>query len=185
MRVVGLVYDGVASREVLGPIASFESVGASWELQSRSGGACDGFDPYARLEGVPLAPCAPDVLVVPGGFGWQQLAADTEVAAWLGAVAPAARTVLAVSTGSLVLDRLGLTGGRAMTGHWLSGSAFTRSAALSLDDRIVDTGWLVSAAGAVSAMRAATRIAERLTYGPPGSAGRVRGGTELPLGRGE
>ena len=60
-----------------------------------------------------------------------------------------------------MLDALGLVGQRSVTGHWLSGHAFERSGAPALGERIVDTGWLVTAAGAVSAIRAATQIVER------------------------
>lgn len=160
--MVALVYDGVVSREVLGPLGSFEAAGASCELQSDGGGGRDGFDPYECIETVPFVSCAPDVLIIPGGFGWKRLARDPAIGVWLTGVAGRAGTVLAVSTGSLLLDALGLVEEtRSVTGHWLSGHAFERSGAATLGERIVDTGWLVTAAGAVSAIRAATQILGR------------------------
>lgn len=166
MHVVALVYDGVVSREVLGPLGPFELAGASCELQSAGGGSRDGFDPYESLDSVPLVSCAPDVLIVPGGFGWRRLARDPAIGGWLTEIAGRSGTVLAVSTGSLLLDALGLVEQRSVTGHWLSGHAFEQSSGEpDLGQRIVDTGWLITAAGAVSAMRAATRIVERATYG--------------------
>lgn len=168
MQVVALVYDGVVSREILGPLGPFESVGASCQLQSAGGGSRDGFDPYESIATVPFASCAPDVLIVPGGFGWRRLARDRAVTGWLTGVAGRAGTVLAVSTGSLLLDALGLVEQRRVTGHWLSGHAFERTVgAPELGERIVDTGWLVTAAGAVSAIRAATRILDRCTDQAP------------------
>ncbi len=166
VHVVALVFDGVVSREVLGPLGSFDAAGASCELQSAGGGHCDGFDPYEAIETVPFRPCAPDVLIVPGGFGWRRLAHDPAVGGWLTGVAGRASTVLAVSTGSLLLDALGLVDQRPVTGHWLSGHAFERTpGSATLGQRIVDTGWLVTAAGAVSAIRAAAQIIERRTDG--------------------
>ena len=106
--MVALVYDGVVSREVLSPLGPFEAAGASCELQSDGGGGRDGFDPYECIETVPFASCAPDVLIVPGGFGWKRLARDPAIGVWLTGVAGRAGTVLAVSTGSLLLDSLGL-----------------------------------------------------------------------------
>jgi putative intracellular protease/amidase len=164
VHVVALVYDGVVSREVLGPLGPFEAAGATCELQSADGGSRDGFDPYESLESVPFVSCAPDVLIVPGGFGWRRLASDPAIGGWLTGVAGRAGTVLAVSTGSLLLDALGLVEQRTVTGHWLSGHAFEQSSGVpALGERIVDTGWLVTAAGAVSAMRAATGILDRAT----------------------
>ena len=160
--MVALVYDGVVSREVLSPIGPFEAAGASCELQSDGGGGRDGFDPYECIETVPFASCAPDVLIVPGGFGWKRLARDPAIGVWLTGVAGRAGTVLAVSTGSLLLDSLGLVETRSVTGHWLSAHAFEQSGDPALSERIVDTGWLVTAAGAVSAIRAATQIVERI-----------------------
>ena len=166
VHVVALVYDGVVSREILGPLGPFETAGASCELQSEGGGPCDGFDPYQSIETVPFSSCAPDVLIVPGGFGTWRLAGDRAIGGWLTGIAGRAGTVLAVSTGSLLLDALGLVEQRAVTGHWLSGHAFEHSAgAPELGERIIDTGWLVTAAGAVSAIRAADRILERSTDG--------------------
>ena len=161
VHVVALVFDGVVSREVLGPMGSFEAADASCELQSDGGGGRDGFDPYECIETVPFSSSAPDVLIVPGGFGWKRLARDPAIGVWLTGVAGRAGTVLAVSTGSLLLDALGLVEARSVTGHWLSGHAFERSDPPTLGERIVDTGWLVTAAGAVSAIRAANRIVER------------------------
>ncbi len=166
MHVVALVFDGVVSREVLGPLGPFETAGASCELQSAGGGCRDGFDPYVSIETTPFASCAPDVLIVPGGFGWRRLAGDRAIGGWLTGVAGRSRTVLAVSTGSLLLDALGLVERRPVTGHWLSGHAFEASTgAPDLGERIVDTGWLVTAAGAVSAIRAAGTILERCADG--------------------
>src|SRR5687767_4765105 len=62
-----------------------------------------------------------DVVLVPGGVaGSLRAARDPRVLAWLADVAPRARWLTSVCTGSLILGAAGLLRGRRATSHWLT-----------------------------------------------------------------
>ena len=61
---------------------------------------------------------APDVVVVPGGYGSRALMHDERVLDWLRAVHPTTTYTTSVCTGSLVLGAAGLLQGLTATTHW-------------------------------------------------------------------
>ena len=90
-----------------------------------------------------------DVLVYPGGGGTRQELADEAVLEWMRGVA-AGGVVASVCTGSLVLAAAGLLDGRPATTHWGSLELLPtlgRDIEVRPDDRFVDTGEVITAAG--------------------------------------
>ena len=57
----------------------------------------------------------PDIVIVPGGPGWQQAADDPDIRQFISDVAAKGGTVLSICTGSLLLAKAGLLEGRAAT----------------------------------------------------------------------
>jgi transcriptional regulator GlxA family with amidase domain len=59
-----------------------------------------------------------DLLVVPGGFGTRPLLEDADTLEWIRRRSSAARQVVSVCTGSLLLAKAGLLAGRRATTHF-------------------------------------------------------------------
>jgi transcriptional regulator GlxA family with amidase domain len=106
-----------------------------------------------------------DVLVVPGGAGTRPLTRDETALAWVRGQAERRALVSSVCTGALVLAAAGLLRGRPATTYW---SAFDELLALDPtiesrpDDRFVDSGEIVTAAGVSAGIDMALHLVARL-----------------------
>jgi transcriptional regulator GlxA family with amidase domain len=115
-----------------------------------------------------------DVLVYPGGRGTRTELADEAVLDWMRGIA-ADSVVASVCTGALVLAAAGLLDGRPATTHW---SALELLPTLGNDievrpeDRFVDTGDVITAAGVSAGIDMALHLVARL--GSPERAREVR-----------
>lgn len=174
MPTIGVVlFDGFEELDAVGPW----EVLAAWTAQhpddgwtvvtmSRTGA------PVRAAKGLVVTPShsyasapTPDVVVYPGGAGTRALCNDAEE---LGQVQSWATSALmtSVCTGSLVYAAGGLLHGRPATTHW---SAFDELLALDAsveprrDDRFVDTGEVITAAGVSAGIDMALHLVARLT----------------------
>lgn len=91
-----------------------------------------------------------DVLLVPGGYGQEELARDEEVLDFIRRQAAGARYVYSVCTGTLICGAAGLLEGRRATTHWTAMDALADYGAIPTDERVVVDGNLVSAGGVTS-----------------------------------
>jgi transcriptional regulator GlxA family with amidase domain len=74
--------------------------------------------PGLATEPLPAADMVPDTLLVAGGPGVEQAAADPELVDWLRERAGGARRVASVCTGAILLAAAGVLNGRRATTHW-------------------------------------------------------------------
>jgi cyclohexyl-isocyanide hydratase len=119
-----LIYPGVTQLDFTGPLEAFQRVREIrvrlvWKSMEPVTCAALSQDPFrvlptARFEDTKSA----DVLFVPGGPGVVELLNDTETLAFLRRVAPTARWITSVCTGSIVLAAAGLLQGYRATTHW-------------------------------------------------------------------
>ncbi len=106
-----------------------------------------------------------DVLVVPGGRGTRPLTSDRETLDWLRGRQDEGALVTSVCTGALVLAAAGMLQNRPATTYW---SAFEELLALDPtieprpDDRFVDSGGIVTAAGVSAGIDMALHLVARL-----------------------
>jgi transcriptional regulator GlxA family with amidase domain len=116
-----------------------------------------------------------DVLVFPGGFGTRALLGDDTVRARLRELADHGTLMTSVCTGALVYADAGLLDGRPATTYW---TAFDELLPLGRDieprpdDRFVDTGEVITAAGVSAGIDMALHLVGRL--GSPDRAREVR-----------
>lgn len=89
--------------------------------------------PTAIFAEVPYA----DILCVPGGFGLNDVIADDEAMAWVGAVGAGATWVTSVCTGSLILGAAGLLDGYRAGCHWAQRDMLPLFGAIPVDARTV------------------------------------------------
>ena len=116
-----------------------------------------------------------DVLIYPGGRGTRTQLGDEEIRARLRALKQRGTLMTSVCTGALVFADAGLLDGRPATTYW---SAFDELLPLGRDivprpdDRFVDTGEVVTAAGVSAGIDMALHLVGRL--GSPKKAREVR-----------
>ena len=106
-----------------------------------------------------------DVLVYPGGFGTRAQLGDEEVRGWLRGLAGGGTLVASVCTGALVLADAGLLDGRPATTHWGFLDRLPQlghGIEVRPDDRFVDTGDVITAAGVSAGIDMALHLVARL-----------------------
>ncbi|HVM34534.1 MAG TPA: DJ-1/PfpI family protein [Actinomycetota bacterium] len=106
-----------------------------------------------------------DVLVYPGGMGTRAQVGDENVRAWIKKIATGAHLVTSVCTGSLVLADAGLLGGRPATSHWASLDRLRDidpTVDVRDDERFVDDGDVITAAGVSAGIDMALHLVARL-----------------------
>jgi transcriptional regulator GlxA family with amidase domain len=104
-----------------------------------------------------------DVLIYPGGRGTRRQVEDEEVHDWLRSMDGILRT--SVCTGSLVFAAAGLLRDRPATTHWGSLDALAAldpTVDVRGDDRFVDSGDIITAAGVSAGIDMALHLVKRL-----------------------
>jgi len=150
-----LIFPDLEELDLVGP----------WEIIGMWGRRFDG--PEQRLlisqtgeivqcaKGLKLVPdcsfeqCPPlDYLLIPGGQGTREEAANPELLAFVKKQAADCRQVLSVCTGAFILQAAGLLDGRKATTHWASIERLRQSSGVAVvDQRFVRDGNIWSAAG--------------------------------------
>ena len=100
-----------------------------------------------------------DVLLVPGGFGQQQLMNDEEVLSLIRNHFKAGRLVFSVCTGALLCGAAGILRGRQATTHWAAWNLLPYYGAAPVRSRVVVDGNLVTAASVTAGLDAALVVA--------------------------
>jgi len=131
-KVAILIYEGVQSLDVTGPLEVF--AGAQ-RLIAETGRGEPGYEirvlspdgePVRSSSGLRIAPDgsiddAPhtlDTLIVAGGAGHARAAHERELTAWIAGAASRARRTASVCTGAFLLAEAGLLSGRRASTHW-------------------------------------------------------------------
>jgi transcriptional regulator GlxA family with amidase domain len=105
---------------------------------------------------------APDVVVVPGELfaDW-----DDRLVRWLRQVHPSTTWTTSVCTGSLYLAAAGILDGLDATTHWARADQLERLGAHYTEQRVVEQGKVITAAGVSSGIDMALTLLDRM-YGP-------------------
>ncbi|KAL3695667.1 hypothetical protein R1sor_009743 [Riccia sorocarpa] len=105
----------------------------------------------------------PDILVVPGGLGIKNLLKDEAVLEWIEQVDNNTLYTTAVGSGSLLLAETGLLTGISATTHWSVKEALEKHGVKLSDDRVVQEGKIITAAGPTSAIEMGLKLAALVT----------------------
>lgn len=152
---------------------------SSWAALARGTGSAetvsvvtvaDSLDPVTCAKGLRVLPHTTwaelgpiDVLVLPGGMGTTALETD---AVWLERLRDLVRDgalVVSVCTGALVVAAAGLLDGRAGTTHWASLDDLAAAGVqVRPDERFVDAGAVITAAGVSAGIDVALHLVARL-----------------------
>lgn len=123
-------------------------------------------EPVRSESGLMLVPdatyadCPPlDMICVPGGPGMNPLLTDADTIAFLQRMAPKARYVTAVCTGSLVLGAAGLLKGKRAATHWAAMEFLPKFGAIPVDERVVVDGNIVTGGGVTAGIDFGLKVA--------------------------
>jgi transcriptional regulator GlxA family with amidase domain len=102
---------------------------------------------------------APDIVVVPGGWGHSDLLQERTVLDWLRAVHATSHWTTSVCTGAHVLGAAGILHGLRATTHWTSLERLADWGAIPVADRVVVEGKVITAAGVSAGIDMALHLA--------------------------
>jgi transcriptional regulator GlxA family with amidase domain len=176
-QVAILVYPGVQSLDFAGPLEVF--AGAQ-RLIEESGRCERGYEvkllsvdgrPFETSSGLTVTPHASlasapskiDTLIVAGGHGSRQAAADPRLLDWIRQVSATARRTTSVCTGAFLLAAAGLLDGRRATTHWASAAELAaRYPAVDVDPEpiFLRDGPIWTSAGVTAGMDLALALVE-------------------------
>ena len=105
---------------------------------------------------------APDVIVVPGGFGDRDATPNHPVARWIRAVHPTTTWTTSVCTGSIFLALAGVLDGLEATTHWAAYERLRALGAQPTEQRVVERGKVITAAGVSSGIDMGLTLAAKL-----------------------
>jgi transcriptional regulator GlxA family with amidase domain len=105
----------------------------------------------------------PDVLVVPGGLITRKLARDGDpIVDWIRAAHPHTTYTTSVCTGALLLGAAGLLDGLRATTHWFAHDVLRSYGAEPTEERVVEAGKIVTAAGVSAGIDLALTLVGRI-----------------------
>jgi putative intracellular protease/amidase len=105
---------------------------------------------------------AADVLVVPGGWGTRAAMKDKALLDWVRHSHATTRYTTSVCTGSLILGAAGLLTGLDATTHWAQTKLLETTGARYTEQRVVQQGKIVTAAGVSSGIDMALTLAAQI-----------------------
>jgi transcriptional regulator GlxA family with amidase domain len=176
-QVAILVYPGVQSLDVTGPLEVFAGAQQLIELTSRNEPgyeirtvSADG-GPLRCSSGLTIvpdlrlskAPTELDTLIVAGGSGYREAVDDERLMRWISRTASRSRRTASVCTGAFLLARAGLLDGRRATTHWASADELARvhpDVQVDAEPIFVRDGPIWTSAGVTSGMDLALALVE-------------------------
>jgi transcriptional regulator GlxA family with amidase domain len=173
MRIAIALFDDVEELDFAGPweVLSF------WAREVAEGDVevatvAESLDPVTAAKGLRVLPHrtwadfgTPDVVILPGGIGTRRLLAPGPLHERLTGFAEAGTLLTSVCTGSLVYAAAGLLRNRPATTYWSALHLLTEldpTIEVRPDDRYVDDGQIVTAAGVSAGIDMALHLVVRL-----------------------
>jgi transcriptional regulator GlxA family with amidase domain len=104
----------------------------------------------------------PEIVLVPGGKGNRPLMTDDEVLGWLREAHQGSTWTTSVCTGALVLGAAGILEDKRATTHWAYLERLRELGARPVEERVVEDGKIVTAAGVSAGIDMALTLAGRL-----------------------
>jgi transcriptional regulator GlxA family with amidase domain len=170
MQIALALYPGFTALDIIGPFQTLADV-PGHDVLFVAGDAGPVIDHTGRCPLVATATFAdttePDVVVVPGELfaAW-----DDRVVEWLRRVHPTTTWTTSVCTGSLYLAAAGILDGLDATTHWARKEELERLGARYTEQRVVERGKVITAAGVSSGIDMGLTLLDRM-YGADISKG--------------
>ena len=149
-------YDAVTRLKSMNFMDSLE-----WQICSVTKCVADDRGLYLEADSVGQSLASYDMLFVPGGFGTRQLQNEVAFVDWLRTAQPVPLKV-SVCTGALLLGAAGFLQGMRATTHPNAYKELEQYCADVVDERIVDSGNIITARGVASSIDLGLYVVERL-----------------------
>jgi transcriptional regulator GlxA family with amidase domain len=165
VRIAILIFDRLTALDAIGPYEVLSRLpGAELRMVGTETGPNRTDTGALGIEAdLALAELAdPDVILVPGGAGSRPLMGDPEVLDWLRAAHQQSTWTTSVCTGSLVLGAAGILDGKRATSHWAYLDRLRDLGAEPVEERVVEDGKVITAAGVSAGIDMALRLAARI-----------------------
>lgn len=164
MDIALLLYDEMAPLDAVGPYEVLRNV-PGWKVRTvapRKGEVRSEDGSLGLVADHALTEItAPDLVLVPGGWGSRALMSDEAMLDWVREVDRSTRWTTSVCTGSLVLGAAGLLEGKRATGHWMYLDPLRAYGADPVGGRYVEDGKVVTAAGVSAGIDMALHLVGR------------------------
>jgi transcriptional regulator GlxA family with amidase domain len=165
MRIAIPLYEDFTALDAIGPFevlsrmrdAEVTFVGArTGPVRTENGRAAFYVD--AELEEL----AEPEIVCVPGGFGSRALLDDERLLGWIRHAHEHSEWTTSVCTGSLLLAAAGVLDGVPATTHWLAMDLLEKLGARPVEERVVEEGKVMTAAGVSAGIDMALTLVERI-----------------------
>ncbi|GAB4547679.1 MAG: DJ-1/PfpI family protein [Anaerolineae bacterium] len=172
-RVAVLIFDDVEVLDFAGPFEVFSVAGEAENIRHfEVYTVAEAHEPICTRGGMSVNPAytittcpTPDVIVVPGGVGSRQAMLRQPILDWVQHHARKPALTLSVCTGALILAKAGLLEGLTATTHFSVLDYLRKLAPNTVvvdDQRFVDNGNIVTAAGISAGIDMSLHIVSRL-----------------------
>lgn len=164
LNIGSLIFDDLDQVDLTGPHEVLSRLpDSSWKIYAKT------MAPARDMKGLRILPDATleeapqlDILHLPGGFGVDAALSDPVILEWVRRQAEGAQAVFTVCTGALLLGATGLLRGKRATTHWASHHMLALLGATPVNERVVEDGKFVTAAGVTSGFDGALHLAAKL-----------------------
>jgi transcriptional regulator GlxA family with amidase domain len=165
MQIAFALYEKFTALDIVGPFQTLADIpGVEAVFVAETAGPVT--DHTGRLTLTAAASFAevtrPDVIVVPGGFADQSAGPDHPVVQWIRAVHPTTTWTTSVCTGSIFLGLAGVLDGLDATSHWAAYDRLAELGAHPTEERVVERGKVITAAGVSAGIDMGLTLASRL-----------------------
>lgn len=166
MQIAIGLYDGVTALDFVGPYQVLSNrPGFEVVLCAAEPGPVHDDNDLIRLtvERTFADVPTPDVVLVPGGFITRRIAAEGHpIVDWVRSVHATSTWTTSVCTGALVLGAAGVLDGLDATTHWSAYDELARYGARPTEQRVVEQGKVVTAAGVSAGIDMALTLVDRI-----------------------
>jgi transcriptional regulator GlxA family with amidase domain len=168
MKIVILFYDGMTALDAVGPHEILSRLpGAEMKRVAKTAGPIKTdsgvvLNAEHAIEDVSRA----DVLVLPGAGNATTLRDSPETLAWICSIHATTTWTVSVCTGSLILGAAGILSGLRATTHWAAFDRLSCFGAKPTNERVVEDGKVITAAGVSAGIDMALSLAAKMAGVP-------------------
>ncbi|HUA33398.1 MAG TPA: DJ-1/PfpI family protein [Candidatus Binataceae bacterium] len=165
MDIAILIFDGITALDAVGPYdvlsnlpdTNVSFVGETKGIKRTSQGSL-GLNADFSIGDIART----DILLVPGGFGEEQVRAKPAMLEWVRSIHANTRWTTSVCTGALILGAAGILKGLNATTHWSAREQLRSFGATPVKERVVEQGKIITGAGVSAGIDLALCLARRL-----------------------
>ena len=166
MNIAILIYDGFTALDAIGPYEVLSCIpGVQVQFVSPEAGPKRAHTSFLsvvadyRLDEVP----SPDIIVVSGGTsGTLAATQNPAILSWIQKAHETSQWTTSVCTGALILGAAGLLKGLKATTHWYAKDILPKFGAEYVEERVVQQGKIITAAGVSAGIDMSLQLAEKI-----------------------